>query len=279
MVAYPHNRRAAPLPVHFVRRTETPDALPAPASYPERPHRNMRTRQTLNLGSDRFRVGPWQGTTDVAYLGVTVDPPRPSLTGLRKCLRVLSDKGFTSVVTAALHPSEAGAFEEAGFTELDRLMVLSHDLLDLNPPRRPVSSGVRIRWALPNDRAKAIEVDHRAFQSFWQLDRPGLRDAETATPARRFRVAAAGSHIVGYAVTGRSGRQGFLQRLAADPDHAGSGIGSALVVDAMRWADRHGVRRMLVNTQYENERARALYERLGFRPTSTYLVVLTRALP
>jgi predicted GNAT family acetyltransferase len=36
---------------------------------------------------------------------------------------------------------------------------------------------------------------------------------------------------------------------------------------------------MLVNTQFENQRARNLYEQLGFRSTSTYLVVLTRTLP
>lgn len=239
----------------------------------------MRTRQTLTVGTDRFRVGPWQGMADVAFLAVGVDPPRPSVEGLRTALDRLAANGFTKVVTAALHPSEAVAFEQNGFTELDRLLVLSHDLVTLSPERRTLSKGLRVRWARPGDRARALEVDHRAFEPFWQLDRPGLRDAEAATPARRFRVVADGADIVGYAVTGRSGRQGFLQRLAADPERFGHGIGSALVVDSLRWADRHGVRRMLVNTQFENQRARDLYEQLGFRTTSTYLVVLTRSLP
>ncbi|MFM7068071.1 MAG: GNAT family N-acetyltransferase [Actinomycetes bacterium] len=239
----------------------------------------MRTRQTLIVGTDRFRVGPWQGSPDVAFVAVGVDPPRPSVAGLRGCLDQLADWGFTSVVTAALHPSEATAFELNGFDELDRLLVLSHDLLSLNPSRRTTPREVRLRWARPGDRDRAILIDHRAFESFWQLDRPGLRDAEVATPARRLRLASSGSHLVGYAVTGRAGRQGFLQRLAVDPDHHGRGIGSALVVDALRWADRHGVRRMLVNTQFHNERARALYEQLGFTTTSTHLVVLSRSLP
>ena len=251
----------------------------APGDALERPHRTMRTRQTLTVGTDRFRVGPWQGMSDVAYLAVGVDPPRPSTAGLRTALDRLAANGFSKVVTAALHPSEAVAFEQTGFTELDRLLVLSHDLVTLDPPRRRLSKGLRVRWARPGDRAQALEVDHRAFEQFWQLDRPGLRDAEGATPARRFRVVAHGADVLGYAVTGRAGRQGFLQRLAADPDHFGKGIGSALVLDSLRWADRHGVRRMLVNTQFENQRARELYEQLGFRSTSTFLVVLTRALP
>jgi len=239
----------------------------------------MRTRQTLSVGKDRFRVGPWQGAADVAYLAVSNDPPRPTTEGLRNCLSQLSDKGYSSVVTAALHPSEAGAFDQLGFSELDRLLVLAHDLEDLNPPRRTLERGIRVRQPLPGDRSKALEVDHRAFQPMWRLDRSSLRDAESATPTSRTRVAAHGTSVVGYAVTGRSGRQGFLQRLAAEPSHAGSGIGSALVIDSLKWATRHNVRRMLVNTQFDNHRARQLYLGLGFRETPTYLVVLSRSLP
>lgn len=88
-----------------------------------------------------------------------------------------------------------------------------------------------------------------------------------------------GGTVVGYAVTGRGGSQGFLQRLAADPECAGHGIGSALVLDAMRWSRRRRCRRLLVNTQQDNRRALELYTRLGFRPTPTDLVVLVRPIP
>ena len=85
--------------------------------------------------------------------------------------------------------------------------------------------------------------------------------------------------LVGYAVTGRAGSQGFLQRLATDPDHAGTGIGAELVLDALRWGARRRVTRVLVNTQEGNERALELYRRLGFQLTPTDLVVLTRPIP
>lgn len=102
-----------------------------------------------------------------------------------------------------------------------------------------------------------------------------MDDAETATPARRFRVAVDGD-VVGYAITGRSGSQAFLQRLATDPAHTGRGIAAALIGDALRWATRHRCRRLLVNTQQDNRRALALYERLGFQLTPSDLVVLSR---
>ncbi len=236
----------------------------------------MKTRQTLILGNERFRVGPWHADPHTAYLSLTPDVPRPTAQGLQRCLRRLDGEGYTSIITAALHPVEAAAFLSVGFVEHDRLRVLSHSLAELDPPRRRPDPAVRLRRARQADRESALEVDRRAFSTFWRLDPDGLDDAIGATPKSRFRVAEANGRVVGYAVTGRAGSQGFLQRLATDPDHAGTGVGSELVLDALRWAARRRVRQVLVNTQDANRRALALYRRLGFETTPTDLVVLTR---
>lgn len=237
----------------------------------------MKTRQTLTVGDDRFRIGPWQADRSIAYLALPPNVGRPSVEGLRGCLARIADDGYTSVITSALHPDEAGAFIRLGFEEYDRLLVLAHPLRDLDPPHPSLGPGVRLRRARRGDREPALDVDGRAFPTFWRLDAPGLAEAESATPTSRFRVAERGGRVVGYAITGRGGNQGFLQRLAADPDLAGSGIGSALVLDSMRWSARRRCRRLLVNTQQENRRALALYGRLGFRRTPTDLVVLSRS--
>jgi ribosomal protein S18 acetylase RimI-like enzyme len=79
---------------------------------------------------------------------------------------------------------------------------------------------------------------------------------------------------VGYAVTGRAGRRGFLQRLAVQPDHQRGGLGRALVLDGLRWLRRWRAERAVVNTQLENDAALALYENLGFRREPSGLSVL-----
>jgi len=237
----------------------------------------MMTRQTLILGNERFRVGPWHADPAIAYLALTPDVPRASPDGLRRCLLRLGDDGYSSVITAALHPDEAQSFLLAGFEEYDRLRVLSHPLIDLDPPRRDHDTGICLRRARTTDRRSALEVDRRAFNPCWRLDSDGLDEALDATPRTRFRAATRGD-LIGYAVTGRAGTQGFLQRLAVDPDHAGAGVGSALVLDALRWSRRRRARRVLVNTQPDNHRALELYHRLGFETTPTDLFVMARSI-
>jgi ribosomal protein S18 acetylase RimI-like enzyme len=58
------------------------------------------------------------------------------------------------------------------------------------------------------------------------------------------------------------------------PVDEGRGIGSALVVDGLRWLRRRRASRALVNTQEANARALALYEHLGFRRQRDGLAVL-----
>ncbi len=87
---------------------------------------------------------------------------------------------------------------------------------------------------------------------------------------------ALGPDPVGYLVTGRAGARGYLQRLAVDPAQQRLGIGTALVVDGLRWLRRHGVQRAVVNTQESNTGALAMYEHLGFRRQAVGLSVLAR---
>ena len=124
-----------------------------------------------------------------------------------------------------------------------------------------------------------LDLDALAFDDFWQLGPDGLRDALQATPAARFRVAEGrrGGPIA-YAITGRAGRRGYLQRIAVHPDARRQGLGRVLVFDALRWLRHHDVQRALVNTQWENHGALALYESCGFRRLPVGLCVLDRAL-
>ncbi|MEO7836128.1 MAG: GNAT family N-acetyltransferase [Acidimicrobiales bacterium] len=192
---------------------------------------------------------------------------------MRHCLDQLAARGFSRFVTSALSVPEQAGFLGAGFGVEENLHLLIHDLRWL-----PEAPSAPLRRATHADRRGVLDVDGRAFPAFWRIDDEGLADALAATPRTRFRVASWETGVMAYAITGRSGRRGFLQRLAVEPDRQRDGVGRALALDALHWLRRWRVERAVVNTQLDNAAALGLYESLGFRREKACLSVLSRDL-
>ena len=227
----------------------------------------------LASGRERVRTGPWRGDGRIAYLAPVPDAPPPSAAFVQRCLGELAARGYQSVITAALSMSERHAFYNAGFSDQERLRLLVHDLQEI-PPLPPVP----LRRARRADRGAVLAVDGATFSPFWRLDEWGLEQAVYATPSSRFRVSTDGDRIVGYAITGRAGSEGYLQRLAVHPSAQRAGRGRALALDGLHWLRHKGIGRAVVNTQVGNAAAFDLYVGLGFRAQPNDLAVLRREL-
>lgn len=230
----------------------------------------MRHYEHLQWGPDHLRLAPWRGDPTIAELAPAEAGRPPTVGSVVRGLELVAGRGYRAVVTSALAPDEQHGYLDAGFTVHERLHLLSRSLVDLpDPPAEP-----RLRRARRTDRSRILALDATTFDRFWQLDELGLREAIDATPSARVRVTAR-PPIVGYAVTGRAGQRGYLQRLAVHPDRQRERIGSTLVLDGLRWLRRSGARTALVNTQEANSGALALYRHLGFLPLPDGLAVLT----
>ena len=124
--------------------------------------------------------------------------------------------------------------------------------------------------------SRPVAVDVAAFGPGWCIDRVGIGDVRSATPRHRARAVRAGDEVVAYAISGRDGKNAYIQRLAVSPAHQQQGHGTALVNDALRWMARWRVHRALVNTHVGNDAALTLYHRFGFTDLGDRLHVFER---
>lgn len=221
------------------------------------------------IGGHRLRVTPWHGEPYTALVGPARTNRSPSAADVASCVDELRRRSVATIVTPALSPYEAEPFYQAGFQLHERLHLLIRVIDDIPP-----EGSLRLRQGRPWDRRRVLELDNKAFEKFWQFDKFSLKEARRATPTHRFRVAISSGSVAGYAVSGRAGGRGYLQRLAVDPAAQGLGIGSELVNDCLRWLQRRGASLALVNTQERNVRALRLYEHLGFVRQREGLLVL-----
>jgi ribosomal protein S18 acetylase RimI-like enzyme len=230
----------------------------------------------VRRGREKARTAPWRGDGGTALLTTVPEAPLLSVEFVRYCLEILSGQGFRRVITAALSPLEQSGFLAAGFTVAQELRLLG---LDLTPAPPAVPPGVRLVGVRSHRRREILHVDGAAFSEFWRFDDLALDDALRATPAVRFRAAAPRfSRVEGYAICGRAGRRGYVQRLAVHPTGQGRGTGRRLLLDGLDWLARHGVHRVFVNTQTTNCAALALYGDVGFREEPVGLSVLSTGL-
>ena len=188
-------------------------------------------------------------------------------------LRALRAAGFVRARTGAVAHEEARTLIERGWTVAGHLHLLTHPM-DRLPPEHQ-RGGARLRRATEADLDAALALDDAAFPEEWRLGRAGLLDALRATPQSRFRLARGGDGAAGYAICGRAGRDGYVQRLAVASNHRRSGLGRALTLDGLRWLKRWRATSASVNTFVGNEAALRLYRSLGFVEVRPGLMVLT----
>jgi ribosomal protein S18 acetylase RimI-like enzyme len=190
-----------------------------------------------------------------------------------------SERPVTAVRTGALYPAAAAVFTACGFTVIDRLVLLERALLGNQPERRGrATRESSLRRVRRRDLDTLAEIDQSAFPAGWRNDPTSLSEIADATPSARSRLAHAGGRSdnrpLGFAITGKAGTTGYLQRIAVHPDAQRRGVGRQLVDDAVDWLMRRGASRALVNTGLHNAAARRMYEQASFERLGDQLVVL-----
>ena len=230
--------------------------------------------QILRAGGVVARVRPWAFEPNVAHLVLYNQSRLPTPSDITEWIDGLRAAGYDTVRTGAVGAQVGARFERLGFEAIQSLVLLENKNVSSLKTTSPKSSGVT-RLATDDDH-DVSRVDVAAFGAGWCIDRVGIGDVRSATPRHRARAVRANGELISYAISGRDGRNGYIQRLAVSPAHQHQGHGVSLVTDSLRWMARWRVQRALVNTHIGNDAALALYHRLGFSDLGDRLHVYER---
>jgi ribosomal protein S18 acetylase RimI-like enzyme len=213
------------------------------------------------------RAHPCSSVPGMAVVVVPDGSAVPAPEHFHRWARTLADHGYTSMRTGALSIRQSAQAERAGLRCVQQL-----SLLELHGPITASRPLQRTHRLLHRQLTTAAEIDRAAFGPTWWLDATMLADVCSATPSYRARVVRAdqvrsgapGHDIVGFLISGRAGRTGYVQRLAVHPTAHRHGVATDLLLDSLRWMSRARLQRVYVNTHVDNAAALALYRAHGF---------------
>ncbi len=221
---------------------------------------------SFRRGWSRADARPWNGDSCEASLRLVRGGPA----FLAACTDDLIDLGAEAVLSPPLPSGARKTWAEAGFDSFIDLALMRKQL-DHQPPA-PDHLVVEANDTPVED---LLPIDSAAFSTFWRFDVHGIDEAIAATGNSSILVIRDGDgKPIAFAVVGYGNAISYLQRLAVSPQWQGQGMGRSLTRVAARRARAKGAQVMLLNTQFDNKKAIALYEAEGFVLLSETLGVL-----
>jgi ribosomal-protein-alanine N-acetyltransferase len=160
---------------------------------------------------------------------------------------------------------------DSGFDSKQQIVVLEYNSHSFQ--QRQIPDGVIFRRMTEKDLPVVAVVDAAGFAPLWRNSvsalKSGFSQAGFAT------VAEMNGEVVGYQISTRNSFGAHLARLAVVPQMQGRGLGYLLVQDLLHQAHFSGLYRITVNTQNDNAKSLALYQKIGFHLTGERYTVFT----
>jgi ribosomal-protein-alanine N-acetyltransferase len=113
------------------------------------------------------------------------------------------------------------------------------------------------------DLEDVLTIDRLAFSPEWRLDQASLEHAFSHSAIARIGVSF--NEVLAYSITNAVFGSGHLNRLAVHPNLWGQKLGEQMLWDLNTRCCEHNITHLTVNTQANNTRSIALYQRAGFR--------------
>ena len=209
------------------------------------------------------RAHPCSSMPGMAVVVVPDGSAVPAPEHFHRWARTLADHGYTSMRTGALSIRQSAQAERAGLRCVQQLSLLELARSDHREPPTAANASPAAPPPAHRGRDRSCRVRPHVVARRGDARRcvqrhpvvPGTRRAHRSGP----RAGAPGHDIVGFLISGRAGRTGYVQRLAVHPTAHRHGVATDLLLDSLRWMRRARLQRVFVNTHVDNAAALALY--------------------
>jgi GNAT superfamily N-acetyltransferase len=179
-----------------------------------------------------------------------------------------ADPEISFPATAATEWSAGLAFlDKFGFAHIESEIGMRCSRLGVRPAAKPLPVSLE-RVADPaSSAADVAQIHNAAYRSDADFRRFTAEEMADYLAAGVLWIAREASKVVAFCFLECAPDLTWLESLAVRPDHEARGIGSALAWTALEAAGADTGRPAALNVSSKNLRARALYQRLGFKAT------------
>lgn len=205
----------------------------------------------------------WRAALDILAIKAAVAPNIRIPALIREAFAVARAQGFDQVVSPLVPHGALGPYLASGMSQIQCLVAL-------NAPPAVVGSSLpparlTVRAAQPQDIDALLEIDAQCFDSFWRY---GSQELTDVLRHEHVAVVYEGHKVLGYATASIVAATCTLGRLGVDPRMRGLGVGTTLVREVARWAQRERSLSLSLCTQADNTVARRFYASLGLAEMS-----------
>ena len=120
-----------------------------------------------------------------------------------------------------------------------------------------------------------VDLDKSIFSPYWQNSKAAFIETLDSCNQNFLFKQYSGKSLIGYAILGTTRNFSFLQRFGISTEHQQSGHGSKLLDSGLNFAKEKKYINIRLNTQENNEAAKSLYTKHGFKFTKTNFIILS----
>ena len=214
-----------------------------------------------------YQTRKWNDVTSIIYFEKSYGGR-----SLLKKIKLEAENTGLQFNSSMIQEYETQSWLSSGWNAVEKLNVLSINLRNLELKNIEPS---HIENFTKNNIDELVDLDKSIFSPYWQNSKAAFVETLDSCNQNFLFKQYSGKSLIGYAILGTTRNFSFLQRFGISTEHQQSGYGSKLLDSVLNFAKEKKYINIRLNTQENNEAAKSLYTKHGFKFTKTNFIILS----